>query len=106
MTITSTRSTELTGEPNDAAMTLRQRLQAKTATIAVVGLGYVGLPLVGALHEAGYGVLGYDIDKKKIEQLKRENGDLKEIVADLVIETHRLKKTAGPPLNHGSAGRT
>ena len=42
----------------------------------------------------------------RVKQLKRENGDLKEIVADLVIETHRLKKTAIPPLNHGPAGRT
>ena len=47
-----------------------------------------------------------DATRHEIEQLKRENGDLKEIVADLVIETHRLKKTAIPPLNHGTAGRT
>ena len=47
-----------------------------------------------------------DATRVEIEQLKRENGDLKEIVADLVIETHRLKKTAIPPLNHEVAGRT
>ena len=46
-----------------------------------------------------------DATRHEIEQLKRENGDLKEIVADLVIETHRLKKTAIPPLRH-SGGRT
>ncbi len=47
-----------------------------------------------------------DATRHEIEQLKRENGDLKEIVADLLLETHRLKKTAIPPLNHGTAGRT
>ena len=47
-----------------------------------------------------------DDTRQESEQLKRENGDLKEIVADLVIETHRLKKTVIPPLNHGTAGRT
>ncbi len=47
-----------------------------------------------------------DATRQEIEQLKRENGDLKEIVADLVIETHRLKKTAIPPLRHGVGGRT
>ena len=47
-----------------------------------------------------------DATRQEIEQLKRENGDLKEIVVDLVIETRRLKKTAIPPLNHGTAGRT
>ena len=44
-----------------------------------------------------------DATRHEIEQLKRENGDLKEIVADLVIETHRLKKTAIPQLNHGGS---
>ena len=33
---------------------------------------------------------------QEIEQLKRENGDLKEIVADLLLETHRLKKNRHP----------
>jgi transposase len=46
-----------------------------------------------------------DATRQEIEQLKRENEDLKEIVADLVIETHRLKKTAIPPLNHGGGRR-
>ena len=46
-----------------------------------------------------------DATRVEIEQLKRENGDLKEIVADLLLETHRLKKTAIPPLDHGTAGR-
>ena len=47
-----------------------------------------------------------DATRQEIEQLKRENGDLKEIVADLLLETHRLKKTAIPPLGHVNAGRT
>ena len=47
-----------------------------------------------------------DATRHEIEQLKRENGDLKEIVAELLLETHRLKKTAIPPLNHGPASRT
>ncbi len=47
-----------------------------------------------------------DATRHEIEQLKRENGDLKEIVADLLLETHRLKKTAIPPLNRGPASRT
>ena len=46
-----------------------------------------------------------DATRYEIEQLKRETGELKEIVADLLLETHRLKKTAIPPLNHGPANR-
>ena len=37
-----------------------------------------------------------DATRQEIEQLKRENGDLKEIVADLLLETHRLKKDRHP----------
>ena len=46
-----------------------------------------------------------DATRQEIEELKRENGDLKQIVAELVLETHRLKKTAIPPLGHGAASR-
>ena len=47
-----------------------------------------------------------DATRPEIDQLKRENGDLKKIVADLLLETHRLKKTAIPPLNNGGGIRT
>ena len=46
-----------------------------------------------------------DATRQEIEELRRENGDLKQIVAELVLETHRLKKTAIPPLGHGAASR-
>ncbi len=49
---------------------LLERLSLKKATIGVVGLGYVGLPLVLRYSEAGYPVLGFDIDSAKIEQLR------------------------------------
>ena len=46
-----------------------------------------------------------DATRQEIEELKRENGDLKQIVAELMLETHRLKKTTIPLLDHGAAGR-
>ena len=46
-----------------------------------------------------------DATRQEIEDLKRENGDLKQIVAELMLETHRLKKTAIPPLGRGAASR-
>ena len=49
---------------------LRTRLQDRDAVIAVVGLGYVGLPLVHAIHATGFRVLGYDTDEEKIEKLE------------------------------------
>ena len=43
-----------------------------------------------------------DATRQEIESLKRENHDLKELVADLSLEVHRLKKTAIPVLENTS----
>ena len=48
---------------------LRERLEKRTASIAVVGMGYVGMPLAHAVLEAGYKVIGFDVDDRKIENL-------------------------------------
>jgi UDP-N-acetyl-D-glucosamine dehydrogenase len=47
-----------------------ERLQAHTAKIGVIGLGYVGLPLSLLLSGAGFKVTGFDIDKKKVADLE------------------------------------
>lgn len=46
-----------------------ERLQDRTATIAVIGLGYVGLPLALRFSEVGFQVLGYDTDPEKTAAL-------------------------------------
>ncbi|HLF66520.1 MAG TPA: NAD(P)-binding domain-containing protein, partial [Gammaproteobacteria bacterium] len=50
---------------------LISRLTQKQSKIAIIGLGYVGLPLAFTYIEAGYSVLGVDIDQDKIKQLLR-----------------------------------
>src|SRR4030043_2107531 len=46
-----------------------------------------------------------DATRQEIEQIKRENTDLKHLVADLSLEAYRLKKTAIPPMgDHNGAG--
>jgi UDP-N-acetyl-D-glucosamine dehydrogenase len=47
-----------------------ERLETRTATIGVIGLGYVGLPLSLLLSEAGFKVTGFDIDSKKVNDLE------------------------------------
>lgn len=47
------------------------RLHSRDAVIAVVGLGYVGLPLVLRYSEVGYKVIGLDVDSAKVERLMR-----------------------------------
>jgi UDP-N-acetyl-D-glucosamine dehydrogenase len=48
---------------------LLRKLNEKKATIGIVGLGYVGLPLMLRYCEVGYKVLGFDIDQSKVDIL-------------------------------------
>ena len=50
-------------------LALRQRIEAHSATVGVIGLGYVGLPLGLALAERGFPTLGFDVDQRKIDSL-------------------------------------
>ena len=45
-----------------------------------------------------------DATRQEIETMKRENGELKSLVADLSLEAYRLKKTSIPPLGQGGDG--
>lgn len=49
---------------------LISRFRERTAVVAVIGLGYVGLPLANALVAAGFKVIGLDIDSEKISLLR------------------------------------
>jgi len=49
--------------------TLTERFQSGVASIGIIGLGYVGLPLSGVMHDAGFSVLGFDLDVTKIRDL-------------------------------------
>ncbi len=48
---------------------LRLRLIGRTASVGVIGLGYVGLPLVDAIAGAGFTVIGFDVDQAKVDRL-------------------------------------
>lgn len=52
--------------------------------VGVLGLGYIGLPLMRAFWEAGFPVLGYDVDQTKIDQLQQGQNYLKHLGSDLV----------------------
>jgi UDP-N-acetyl-D-glucosamine dehydrogenase len=55
---------------NATATELLKKFESKTATVGIVGLGYVGLPLAHACLKAGYKVVGFDIDQRKIDAIK------------------------------------
>ncbi len=59
--------------------TLLQRIENKDATVAVIGLGYVGLPLAIEFAKKGFQVYGYDISEYKINLLKRGESYIQDV---------------------------
>jgi UDP-N-acetyl-D-glucosamine dehydrogenase len=60
---------------------LEQRIRGKEARIGVIGLGYVGLPLVKTFLYAGFDVTGFDVDQKKVNLLNRGKSYIKHVTA-------------------------
>jgi len=60
------------------------KFRDKTATIGIVGLGYVGLPLMLRYAETGFKVLGFDIDAEKVDKLNNGETYIEHITADKI----------------------
>lgn len=77
----------------DVMNNLKSKLHKKEATLGVIGLGYVGLPLAVEKAKAGFKTIGFDIQKSKVEMVNNgENyigdvvcNDLKELVASHLL---------------------
>ncbi|MDR2761402.1 MAG: hypothetical protein LBB88_02230, partial [Planctomycetaceae bacterium] len=50
-----------------SSLPLFELIRSKSAKVGIIGLGYVGLPLVRAFINAGFKTLGFDVDQKKID---------------------------------------
>jgi len=68
----------MTIEPQ-AVQPLLDSITNRTATVGVIGLGYVGLPLVLLFSESGFRVIGFDVDRKKTEALARGESYIRHI---------------------------
>ncbi len=71
---------------NERASRLEKKIKAKEAYIGIIGLGYVGLPLLKTFLASGFRVLGFDIDPKKIKTLNQGRSYIKH------VSTKELKK--------------
>lgn len=60
------------------------KFRDKTATIGIVGLGYVGLPLMLRYAETGFKVLGFDIDAEKVNKLNNGETYIEHITAEKI----------------------
>ena len=63
---------------------LLKKIEAKDFTVGVVGMGYVGLPLILCFVEKGYRSIGIDIDKSKIDALEAKKSYIKHIPAERI----------------------
>ena len=58
---------------------LAELIQNKKAVVGVIGLGYVGLPLIRAFTAAGFRCMGFDVDQAKVDKLKAGQSYIKHI---------------------------
>jgi UDP-N-acetyl-D-glucosamine dehydrogenase len=76
---------------------LIEKLTDRKATIAIVGLGYVGLPLACALAEAGHHVVGIDLSQERVDGINKGRSHIEDVSGDEVhslVESGRLTATA------------
>lgn len=75
---------------------LRTRLEDRQGTAAVIGLGYVGLPLAMEIWAAGFNVVGIDLDRNKVGRLKQGKSyipDVPEKTLDTAVRSGRFTAT-------------
>lgn len=75
---------------------LQEKIATKALRVAVIGLGYVGLPLAITFAEAGFHVTGIDIDQQKIDRINRGESyipDISSSTLEKLIEAKRLNFT-------------
>lgn len=58
---------------------LAEKLASRRATIGIVGLGYVGIPLALRFHEVGFPVVGFDIDAERVAALNAGRSPIRHI---------------------------
>ena len=69
---------------HETAASLQQKIDQKTALVGIIGLGYVGLPLVRAFEAAGFRTLGFDVDPSKIERLRAGHSYIEHIPGEWI----------------------
>jgi len=77
-------------------MDLEQKIRNKTAIVGIVGLGYVGLPLAIAFSQAGFKVLGFDMQPKIADSVNKGQSYIADIDSDSLsaaIANNRLEAT-------------
>lgn len=79
------------------AEVLRDKIKARTASVGVIGLGYVGLPLAVEFAKAGFSVTGIDVLDHKVDSINRGESYIQDIRTDALrplVESGHLRATS------------
>lgn len=74
------------GEAGEVLEELQRKILNRDARVAVMGLGYVGLPLIRLFASKGFRVIGCDVDRTKIDQLNRGKSYIKSVPSAAVAK--------------------
>lgn len=80
-------------------MNLVNKIKDRDVVVCVIGLGYVGLPLIKTFLNAGFRVVGFDIDRKKVNLLNKGRTYIKHVTGkDLIpyLEKNKFYATTDP----------
>jgi len=75
---------------------LFEKIKTRQARVAILGLGYVGLPLATVFADAGFSVLGIDPDKRKVDSIQEGISYIQDVTSEDVarnVSTGRLEAT-------------
>ena len=87
MSLSYARKLSLSSDPISQRATntkLGMKISSRTATVAVIGLGYVGLPLAIASASAGFQTIGLDVDPEKVSLLNDGNSYIDAVPASIL----------------------
>jgi UDP-N-acetyl-D-glucosamine dehydrogenase len=76
---------------------LEKAIRDKTALVGVIGLGYVGLPLINAFVTAGFRTIGFDVDRRKVDALNAGKSYIRHVDSQVIgswREARRFEATA------------
>ena len=80
-------------------MELLKKIESKQAKLGVIGLGYVGLPLAVEFARAGFAVVGYDVDERKVAELMAGRSYIPDVPSEHlaeVVSSGRFVATTDP----------
>ncbi|GEP58629.1 nucleotide sugar dehydrogenase [Reyranella soli] len=82
------------GTPPEPVASIVARFRAHQATVGIMGLGYVGLPLACTIARKGFSVLGFDIDASKVDQINAGTSYIGHIASDEIADMRKAGRFA------------